>query len=109
MGVGRFSAIWSSRAPARADRRDFSGLGRRANGNAPPVPLVCHSLVPTCSAETAIGLWELGQESTPLAKALCQQSEAFQNAAHHHPHFMTIVHRLRDLGNRGVEEALENF
>jgi hypothetical protein len=45
----------------------------------------------------------------PLANELFQEREAFRTAAHNHPQFMPIVHRLRLLNGRGVEEILEEI
>jgi SIR2-like domain len=45
----------------------------------------------------------------PLANGLFQERDAFRTAAHNHPHFMPIVHRLRLLDGRGVEEVLEEI
>jgi SIR2-like domain len=45
----------------------------------------------------------------PLANELFQEREVFRTAAHNHPHFMPIVHRLRLLRGRGVEEVLEEI
>src|SRR6202049_3822379 len=45
----------------------------------------------------------------PLANGLFQERDVFHTAAHNHPHFMPIVHRLRLLEGRGVEEVLEEI
>jgi hypothetical protein len=45
----------------------------------------------------------------PLANGLFQERDVFKTAAHNHPHFMPIVHRLRLLEGRGVEEVLEEI
>ena len=45
----------------------------------------------------------------PLANELFQEREAFRTASHNHPQFMPIVHRLRLLNGRGVEQVLEEI
>jgi hypothetical protein len=43
----------------------------------------------------------------PLANGLFQEREVFFTAAHNHPHFQPLVHRLRPSEGRSIEAVLE--
>jgi SIR2-like domain len=50
-----------------------------------------------------------GTNRLPLANSLFEERKVFFEAFHNHQHFGPIVHRLRSLNGRGIEEVLEEI